>query len=111
HAVDLSREPVEMDLPPVPRRGRHGLVVDLAEALGHDGRAVRSAAGAVARTLPGAIARAVTDPSGAVREVAATTTSLVRFVRPVTGTRSQIMADRRLQWHYELLDVPLAPLK
>jgi diacylglycerol O-acyltransferase len=32
-------------------------------------------------------------------------------VRPITTTLSPVMTNRRLQWHYDTLDVPLKPLK
>jgi diacylglycerol O-acyltransferase len=41
----------------------------------------------------------------------ATTESIARFVRPVTTTLSPIMTERRLTWHYDVMDVPLAGLK
>jgi WS/DGAT/MGAT family acyltransferase len=111
HAVDATREPVELDLPPLPRPGRHGLVPDLLEALGHDVRVVGSAGRALLEAAPRVVTHAVTQPAHAAAEIAATGASLARFVRPVLSTRSPIMRDRRLHWHYDLLDVPLAPLK
>ena len=111
HAVDLSREPVEMEMPPPPQRGSHGLVPDVAEALVHDARGLRSTGQAVLGGLPGSLARAAANPARAVTGLLSTTTSLARFVRPVTSTRSQIMRGRRLQWHYDVLDVGLESLR
>lgn len=111
HVVDLSRDPVEMEMPPPPRRGSHGVVPDLTEALVHDARGLTSASRAVIGSLPGALMRVATDPARAVTDLLSTTSSVARFVRPVSSTRSQIMRNRRLQWHYDVLDVGLEPLK
>lgn len=111
HAVDLSREPVEMDMPPVPQRASHGLVPDVAEALAYDARGLATAGQAALGALPGALARSVINPVRTANELWATTSSLARFVRPVTSTRSRVMRGRRLQWHYDVLDVGLEPLK
>lgn len=111
HALDLTRDPVEMDLPPVPHPGRHGLVPDVVEALSHDARMVGRAGQGLVRSAPGALARTLTGPGRTVTDVLATASSLARFVRPVVSTRSPIMRERRLQWHYDMLDVALPPLK
>lgn len=111
HAVDLTREPVEMEEPPIPHRGRHGLVADLVEALVHDARVFGNVGRTAVRSAPAALARTATSPAHTVAEFAATASSLARFVRPVVSTRSPLMRQRRLQWHYDLLDVPLQPLK
>lgn len=111
HVVDAGRDPVEYDLPPCPRAVRHGPLVDLAETLGHDLLSVTNTGRHLIRQAPGAVAAAVTDPVGTVTDVLHTTGSLLRFVRPITTTRSPLMRQRRLQWHYDLFDVPLEPLK
>jgi WS/DGAT/MGAT family acyltransferase len=111
HVVDLDREPVEYDLPPAPRAVRHGPLVDLAETLGHDLLSVTHTGSRLIRGAPSAVAAAAADPLGIASEVLRTTGSLLRFVRPITTTRSPIMRQRRLQWHYDLFDVPLEPFK
>ena len=63
------------------------------------------------RSTPGAVIDALRDPVHAVTGLAATTMSVARFVRPVTTTSSPVIRGRRLQWHYDTLDVPFADLK
>lgn len=112
HVVDLTREPAELGvLPPPPIGGRHGPFDDLIEAVGHDLRAALRVAQGLVRSAPGMVVEAVRNPALALSGALATTASLARFVRPITSTRSPVMRERRLQWHYDLLDVPLAPLK
>jgi len=55
--------------------------------------------------------RTVRDPIGTVTGAVRTTAALGRFTRPITSTRSPVMTGRRLIWHYDVLDVPLAPLR
>lgn len=107
HAVDLTREPVEMELPPKPMGGHHDPVVDMAEALGHDLHAVTRAGVEVVRQTPRAIAGAVTDPVGITRRSLATASSVGRFVRPIVHTRSPIMRDRHPGRAFRVMDVPL----
>ncbi len=111
HAVDLGPEPVEYDLPPEPVGGGHGLLVDLVESVGHDVRAIADGGRSLAAGAPDATRRTLGDPLGTAADVARTAASLARFVRPVVATCSPIMRERRLRWHYDLLDVPLEPLK
>lgn len=111
HAVDLEPEPVELDLPPAPRPGRHGTLVDLAEALGHDARTIRDGGWALVTGTPGSLQKIATAPGQTVAGAARAAGSLLRMVRPITSTRSPIMRDRRLQWHYDSLDVRLDALK
>jgi WS/DGAT/MGAT family acyltransferase len=112
HVVDLSREPADLGLlPPPPVGGRRGALADLGEAVGHDLRAAVDVTGSLLRSAPSLAVGVVKDPVAAVSGVVSTAGSLARFVRPITTTRSPVMRDRRLQWHYDVLDVPLAPLK
>ena len=54
---------------------------------------------------------ALRDPWGAVSDTVTTARSLARFVRPITTTLSPIMTERRLTWHYDVLELPVADLK
>ena len=111
HVVDLDREPVEYDLPPAPRAVRPRPLVGQAETQGHHQLSGTHTRSPLIREAPGAVAAAVADPVGIATDVLRTTGSLLRFVRPITTTRSPIMRQRRLQWHYDLFDVPLEPFK
>jgi WS/DGAT/MGAT family acyltransferase len=111
--VDLEPEPA--DLGPMPEapvaEARGGLLEGLRDAVGYDlahaAAMVRTRAGA----LPHDVARVARDPVGAARDVVRTGLALARFVRPITTTRSPVMSNRRLQWHYETIDVPMAGLR
>ncbi len=112
HVVDLEREPAEHGpLPAPPIGGRRGPLADLAEAVGHDVRAALDLADSLVRRAPSMAFDVVKHPASAFETARSTTASLARFVRPITSTRSTVMRARRLQWHYDVLDVPLAPLK
>lgn len=112
HVVDLQREPADLgplpDAPEAPEPGpfdawRDVVVYDLVRVAD----TVRTRLGA----LPGDVLGVLRDPVGSVIGAAATAASLARFVRPITTTLSPVMTQRRLQWHYATLDIPLAPLK
>jgi WS/DGAT/MGAT family acyltransferase len=113
HVVDLEPEPA--DLGPMPDApvavDRAGVLAALRDAVGYD----LTHAAAVVRTravaLPHDLARVARDPVGVGRDAVRTGIALARFVRPITSTRSPVMTERRLLWHYDTIDVPLAGLK
>ena len=112
HVVDAQREPADLGpMPPAPSVSPHGAVEQVGEAIGFDllrfGQVLRSFVG----DLPATVWRAGRAPARAVADVAATASSLARFVRPVTATLSPLMTERRLRWRYQVLDVPLDDLK
>lgn len=112
HVVDLTRDPDEQPpMPPEPAGGRHSLVLDLAEAIGHDVRAGVHLLEDLAGATRDAALDVVRNPAGALSTAVSTAGSLARFLRPITSTRSPLMRTRRLQWHYEVIDVPLQALK
>lgn len=112
HVVDLERTPADLgpapEPPTVPDRSPFEHVL---EAIGFDLRRLAVDVVSAARMLPSTVLGAVRDPLGAVRDVADTAASVGRFVRPISDTRSPVMTDRRLQWRYDTLDVPMAPLR
>jgi WS/DGAT/MGAT family acyltransferase len=112
HVVDLHRTPRHLGPPPeVPAARAHNPVEELADAVGFDLRRFAGiAAGGVAK-LPGAVTRAVGDPMGTATGFATTAAALARFVRPITRTLSPVMTERRLQWKYQVFDVPVADLR
>jgi diacylglycerol O-acyltransferase / wax synthase len=112
HMVDLERHPTGAPgpLPELPVGHSRGRFDELVDALTFNGLRALGSVRDLLRSVPGSLARAVRDPIGAASEVAGTVTSIGRMVRPVTNTRSPVMTGRRLQWHYDILDVPFARL-
>lgn len=114
HVVDLEREPSDLGpLPDVPTSSElpFGPLGRLLEAIGYDVALVGRAALERLVSLPGDVIGAVRDPLGSAAGAVSTAGSIFRFVRPVTETLSPVMRDRRLQWHYDMLEVPLPGLK
>jgi diacylglycerol O-acyltransferase len=112
HVVDLQRVPAPLGpMPPIPTAPAHGAAARLSEAIGFDLRRWAAVAGSAATAVPGALRHTVRHPLRTAGEAAATAASLARFVQPVRTTRSPTMTDRRLQWHFDRLDVPLPGLK
>jgi WS/DGAT/MGAT family acyltransferase len=112
HVVDLDRTPADLGpLPPVPDAPFHGAAEQLGEAIGFDLARSRDVARSVLGAVPDVAARLWRAPRDVVVEVGSTAASLARMVRPVTSTLSPVMTERRLQWRYQSLDVPLDDLK
>ena len=112
HVADLKRKPGKLEsVPAAPELDGHGPFEPLVDAVSHDLRQFVRAVTGLVRSTPAALVDAVRDPVHAVTGLAATTMSVARFVRPVTTTSSPVMRGRRLQWHYDTLDVPFADLK
>lgn len=110
--VDLTREasePTHVAEPPHDESGR--LFEPLLEALTHDARYLIGGGAALLRRVPAEAVAAARHPRRSISELAATTASIARFVRPVTTTKSPLMRERRLRWHYDTFDVPVAGLK
>ena len=112
HVVDLERQPERTELlPPEPEPAATNLVHRVGDAVGLDLARWTHLAGSLAGAAPRAAARAVRNPAHAVATAAGTAASIARLVRPVTRTLSPVMRDRRLRWHFDVLEVPLADLK
>ena len=105
----VSSHPGPAPEAPAPERlSTAGLVVD---ALGYRWRRLAGVLRHGAPALLGDVRREVRHPVRLARRALETAGSVARTVRPVTETRSQLMTDRKLGWHYEVLDVPLDGLK
>jgi diacylglycerol O-acyltransferase len=112
HVVDLQSEPTDLGpMPDAPVGHAHQGFEPLRDAIVYDLGRLAGALRERAVALPHDIARALRDPAGVTRDAARTAVALARFVRPITTTRSPVMTDRRLRWHYDTLDVPLPALK
>jgi len=112
HVVDFQRRPAKLGpLPAEPVAHHHGPLDAVGDALLFDLRRAVGTGRDLLRSAPGGVARTLRDPIGAANEAMETARSVARFVRPATTTLSPVMTGRRLQWHYDVLDVPLEPLK
>ncbi|HEY5155833.1 MAG TPA: wax ester/triacylglycerol synthase domain-containing protein [Acidimicrobiales bacterium] len=119
HIVDFEPDPGDLGpMPTIPAVGRdgwgpppNGSLGRLLDAIGWDLAHVASAGIGLVTALPGDALRALRDPVGAVGDVIERTSSILRFVAPVTDTRSPLMVDRRRLWHFDALEVSLPDLK
>jgi len=121
HVVDF--EPVPADLGPLPDilepptaadRGplaAFGPLAGVVEAVTWDltnvvGVGLRRLGG-----LPADAVRAVRHPREAANGLIDDVRSIAQFVRPLTQTLSPVMTDRRLSWHYDVLEVATQDLR
>jgi WS/DGAT/MGAT family acyltransferase len=114
HVVDFQPEPGDLGpLPTIPTAEPlpFGAAGPLLDALGYDLSHLVQAALDRLRVLPRDTVHAIRDPFGAMGDAVTTAQAIARFVRPVTHTLSPVMTDRRLSWHYDIFEVPLADLK
>lgn len=114
HVVDFGEEPTDLGpMPDLPEAGDLplGPAGPLLEALGYDLSHLVQTGIDRLRVLPRDTVRALRDPMGSIGGAIATARSIARFVRPITDTLSPVMTDRRLAWHYEVHEVPIADLK
>lgn len=108
HVVDLEREPSDLGpMPAVPNGHRLSITEQARDVLGYN---TRRAVNTV-RSLGRGVSHALRHPARAVGAAVSTARSVGRMVQPVTGTLSPIMTDRKLVWHYDVLDVPLEDLR
>lgn len=111
HVVDFERETTPIGpLPELPVGRRRGPLDGMADAAAYNARRMIGSVHHLATSVPSAFVRAVRDPVGVITDAANTAASIARFVRPVTTTQSPVMTNRRLQWRYDVLDVPFAEL-
>jgi len=109
---ETTPEPAPVEVVPLPDTAPVPSGVGLAgSALGHTvSRVVDVARSGIGDVVP--VARAVVrHPVRSVLDLVATTTSLGRFVAPVSDTLSPIMTKRSLDRHLDLFEVDQADLK
>lgn len=110
----FDTEPHPPDLGPMPEAppARRHSTVDLAlDALAHSGRRTVGLLADRARAMPRDALGALRHPPTAVAGMVDIARSVERMVRPITATKSPVMQDRRLAWHYDALTVPLDELR
>ena len=106
-------ESVVGDLGPLPDAapGERFSTADLVrDALSDNWRRAADTAGDALRSWPAGL-RAVRHPRQAITSAASTVAAIARVVQPVSQTLSPVMTERRLAWHYDVLEVPLEDLK
>ena len=116
--MDIARllfdvEPDPGDLGPMPAApvGENLGTVDLVrDALGFGWSRLAGFSREVLTSAPGDAVNALRHPRKTVTETAATVQSVARFLQPASDTLSPVMTERRLAWHYDVLELPLADL-
>jgi diacylglycerol O-acyltransferase len=112
HVVDLRRDPPPLGpRPPAPVATPYGPLEVFGDTASFTMRRVARAARSLVETVPCGVVDVVRHPLGAASAAAATLASIGRFVRPITTTDSPVMRRRRLQWRYDVLDLPFADLR
>jgi diacylglycerol O-acyltransferase / wax synthase len=110
--VDLGPEPGTVEpLPPEPPGAQASALTLTARSLTDNSVELASAAGKILRALPGGVLAAARHPRSAVRDAAATTASVGRFVAPINHQFSAVLGQRRTARLLATLDVPLDELK
>ena len=111
HVVDFERNgSVLGPVPELPVGRPRGPLDGVADAAIYTARRVTDSLHHLVTFAPGVVVHAVRHPVEVVTDAATTAASIARFVRPVTTTQSPVMTSRRLQWRYDVLDVPFAEL-
>lgn len=83
----------------------------VADAVQYNGRKLLAFLKARAAASPSDVQRALRHPFGTARQGLETLSSIARTIRPLVTTRSLLMTERRLGWHYDALDMPLDDFK
>jgi diacylglycerol O-acyltransferase len=109
---DVARSGQSPDDGPEPPVGESpGSLRLMVEALWYDAARIVDVTWRAARAAPRAGFRALRRPVATMVDAFRTGQSIARTVQPVRETYSPVMHDRRLGWHYAVLDVPLERLK
>ncbi len=109
---DLGPEPSDLGpMPDAPAAELLSLPGVVTDAILYNGRRLLDFAKTHAATSIGDARHAVRHPLDTTRRGLETAASIARAVRPLVSTRSPVMTERRLGWHYDALDVPLDDLK
>ncbi|MGZ4185947.1 MAG: wax ester/triacylglycerol synthase domain-containing protein [Solirubrobacteraceae bacterium] len=108
---DVEPDPGDLGpMPEAPVAERLG-TIDLArDALGYDWSQLFDFSRRHLRSAVGDVAHVLRHPRETVTEAVATSEAIAHFVEPVSDTLSPVMTERRLAWHYDVLDFPLAAM-
>ena len=96
------------DVPEPEHFSQPGVLID---ALAYNWSRVSGFARRHATTAVGDAGRALRNPAETLGIALETVQSIARMVRPVSDTRSPVMTERKLSWHYDVLELPLDDLK
>ena len=108
---DVEPDPGELGPMPDAPAGEHLGTVDLVrDALGYDWSQLFDFSKRHLASAVGDVTHALRHPRETVNESVATSKSIARFVEPVPDTLSPVMTKRRLAWHYDVLELPLAEM-
>ena len=111
HVVDFERDGSVLGPIPVLPVGRARDPLDgMADAAIYNARRIFDSIRHLIVSAPGVFVHAARHPVGVATDAATTAASIARFIRPVTNTQSPVMTNRRLQWRYDVLDIPFAEL-
>jgi len=107
--AEASPEPDDRPVPPEQAEDLAGLRLAW-ESLEHDAGRLSHLARAFPRAGASAALATLRSPRGALTGTLRTARSIVRFVAPVTDTKSSVMRERRLARSFHVLEVPLGDL-
>jgi diacylglycerol O-acyltransferase len=109
---DLEPDPPDAGaMPDAPEPEHFSTPGVLTDALAYNWRRASGFARRHASTALGEARFAVRHPGEVVGRTLDTAQSIARTVRPVVHTRSTLMTERKLSWHYDVLELPLDDLK
>ena len=109
---DLDREPADLEVMPVAPEPEDLSPVDLlTDTLQYSWRRLSGFARQRTASTLDDTWHAIRHPVDTAGNAFQTLRSVAKTVRPVTDTLSPLMTERRLGWHYEVLDVPTDDLK
>jgi diacylglycerol O-acyltransferase len=108
---DVDPDPGDLGpMPDAPVAERLG-TVDLArDALGYDWSQLFDFSKRHLASAVSDVAHAFRHPRETVTEAVATGEAIGHFVEPVSRTLSPVMTERRVTWHYDVLEFPLAEM-
>jgi len=107
--AEASPEPDDRPVPPEHAEDLAGLRLAW-ESLEHDAGRLSHLARAFPRAGASAALATLRSPRGALTGTLRTARSIVRFVAPVTDTKSSVMRQRRLARSFHVVEVPLGDL-
>jgi diacylglycerol O-acyltransferase / wax synthase len=109
--VDPGPDADSLDAPPAEPVGHSLSTVGLtARSIGDDVVEFSSAAGRVARSIPGLLLHAAIHPLDTAQQSAAAAASIARFVAPIAAASSTLLGERHIRRQLVTIDIPLSEL-